>query len=133
MGRPLEGLTEQQVRALTALARGRTREEAAKEAGVCERTIYYWLQDPLFRSGLEELQQTYFRALLAGLSSAALNAVRYLNSVVTGKEAGDALRIRAATALLSSSFNLVRRKEEAEESERLKALEAVLRHRNGKE
>lgn len=73
------------------------------------------------------MQQLYFQTLFSGLASAALNAMRYLEDVVTGDEGGDNQRIRAASTLLRSAFNLHRIQENAQLKDRLEAIERVMK------
>ncbi len=89
--------------ALTALSMGALRSEAAAKAGVSERTLYNWLKDSDFKACLGEAIESQYFAVMAGLTSGAVNAARYLKSVVVGEDTPNAHRIQAATALLNAS------------------------------
>lgn len=47
--------TEKATRAALALAAGKTRKEAAEEADVTDRTVYRWLDEPLFSEEVDRL------------------------------------------------------------------------------
>ena len=65
-----KGITVKQQKAITALLAERTARDAAKVAGVAERTLYTWLGDPVFRAALKsaeaEVLDTVTRRLSAG-------------------------------------------------------------------
>lgn len=57
--------TEKAHKAALALAEGATREAAAKEAAIGERTLYRWLDDPEFSAEVDRL------TLMTGIASRA--------------------------------------------------------------
>lgn len=116
-------LNEQKIKAISALARGTTRAEAANEAGCGERSIYNWLAEPEFKQAVEEAQADYWQAVLSGLRTAALASVRYLFKVVQGNIEGDKLRVQSALGLLGHGFQLTRQLEIEDLKARLEALE----------
>lgn len=126
-----KALKETQVEAAKALATGSTREEAARAAGVHERTVYKWLEKAEFEQAVREARDAYWEATLSGLRTAALMAVRYLHDVVSGSVEGDGHRVKAAATLLNASLNLARWQEMRDLEERVIQLEGVLYLSNG--
>lgn len=57
--------SEKATRAALALAEGATREEAAKQADISERTVYRWIADPEFSAEVDRL------SLMIGIASRA--------------------------------------------------------------
>ncbi len=74
--------TWQREKAVLALAVGKTRIEAAKEARVVESTIYEWLKAPGFTEELDRL------SLMVGIASRA-ERLRIANRVVRQKTEAD--------------------------------------------
>jgi len=121
-----KAFSTEQLKAISLLARGATRSEAAKGAGISERTLYRWLADPEFSGAVKEAQRAVLDALCSGLANAALISVRYLARVAAGEEQGEKLRIRASAALLSNALNVWRYYELTELEDRVKQIEASM-------
>lgn len=60
----LDGLGDAQKIAAIALAEGKTREEAAREAGVDRTTVFRWLRKPEFVAAYKSVAQLSMEALL---------------------------------------------------------------------
>ncbi|MBI1795178.1 MAG: helix-turn-helix domain-containing protein [Chloroflexi bacterium] len=75
------GISVKQQKAIAALLSERTAKDAAKKAGIGERTLYNWLNEPAFRAALRtaenEILETATRRLSAGQSH-ALDALETL-------------------------------------------------------
>jgi hypothetical protein len=107
---------------LAALACGATAENAARAAGVCERTVYRRLTDPAFRKQLDALRADMVQRTANMLSAAALESVKTL--LTLQKEApSPAVRLGAAKAVLELS---IRMRESSELLMRIAALEEHL-------
>jgi AcrR family transcriptional regulator len=107
---------------LTALACGASIEQAARKAGVSERTVYRRLRDPAFAQQLRAARADIRKRTSAALSAGSLEGARALLDLVKPAVA-PTVRLGAARALLELSVKLV----EAEEfEERLAALEQQL-------
>ncbi|MDB5310564.1 MAG: hypothetical protein JWO38_4766 [Gemmataceae bacterium] len=61
---------------LLALAWGATVENAAKQCGLCDRTVYRRLEDPAFRTRLRETRTDMVRRASGMLTAAAGEAAR---------------------------------------------------------
>ena len=115
-------LTPGQKRAIEALLSTKSVVEAAKAAGLGERTLYRYLSDPFFRLQLSaaegELIDTATRRLLA-LQGAALDT---FEDILKSEEASDTIKIRAAQNVVD---NLLKLRELRNLETRLTALEAA--------
>lgn len=103
-----KNLTGTQIECIKSLSKGRTRYEAALDAGCNERTVYKWLKKDYFSQAVNEARQACWTALLAGLGHAALGSARYLYDVVEGVQKGEGPKVKAASTLLNAAFNLTR-------------------------
>ena len=116
-------LTKGQRRAIEALLNTKSVVEAAKAAGLGERTLYRYLSDPFFRQQLSaaegDLIDQATRRLLA-LQGAALDT---FEGVLASEEASDTVRLRAAQSVLDSLLKL---RELRNIEARLVALEATI-------
>ena len=92
-------LTPKQHRALVALVSSPTVGEAAKAAGVSERTLARWLSDPAFRMALgvaeSDMIDGAVRAMIGDLA-ANHDTMRAIRDDLSN---GPAVRLRAAVAL----------------------------------
>lgn len=98
-------LTAGQVKALEALVTTRTQKEAAAAAGISDRTLRGYMNDPLFRSELERVQSERLTAAVIKATSAMSVALDALEDVA--QHGSDNNRIAAATALLRCGGELV--------------------------
>ena len=94
-------LSANQKRAIIALLNNPTIGEAAKAAGLGERTLTRYLADPGFRAELRKRQDQALAAATAALSGLAGDAVGTLAGVMGDGEASPAARVRAAAVILA--------------------------------
>lgn len=106
---------------VTALAAGKSIAEAAKAAGVSERTARRWLDEETIRQRVEAARAEFVRQALAQLSSAASDAVKALRALL--KSENDNAKLGAARAILTTLIPL---KEHFELEARISQLEAQL-------
>jgi|SRR5829696_2003060 len=112
---------------ISALACGHPYSEAARVAGVSDRTVRRRMQDPLFRAEVEEMRRTVMEQTSASLAQLAGKAVPVLEECMNNGEPW--LRQKTALAVVELS---IRDRETREMEERLIMLEEearVLVHR----
>jgi len=85
---------------LAALLTSKTRKEAAKKAGVSERTVYEYLQDEEFAHRYDEARRGLVKDATIQLQKGLSPAIDALSAVVEDKTAEPRARIAAARALL---------------------------------
>lgn len=119
-------LTPKQQKALAALLTGGTIGDAAKLAGISERQLLRWKDEPAFKAALADAVEEKITAAVRALSDAAAQAVDTLRTIMTNKHTRreDSVRVRAAATILSSTL---RWKEMTDLEQRLAAVEAALR------
>ena len=89
--------------ALNALIGGATMTDAARAAGVDRSTVYRWLDGvPGFVAELNRGRLEQAQTLRAELRGLATDAVRTLRELVTSDATGEAVRLRAALAVLQA-------------------------------
>jgi len=84
------------------LARGASRAEAGRLAGVAERTVYHRLADPAFKARVGELQALLIGEAVGRLVAAAGSAVDQLAELMKTADS-DAARVSAARAILKGA------------------------------
>jgi len=109
-------------RAIAALLTARNVQEAAKLAGVSERTLSRWLAEPGFRAGLLTAEGDAIDAATRRLLTLQQAAIDTLEQVLGDVGAGPGVRLRAAQAVLE---HMLRLREQRTTEERLTALEAA--------
>ncbi len=118
------GLTAKQARTIAALLAQPNFEQAAAAAGVAPRTIYTWLELPVFRAELRLAQAGVIeqaqRRLLAGQQK-ALDALEYLMADAESEN----VRRQAANDWLAMLF---RYREAGDIEERISELEQAVFH-----
>jgi hypothetical protein len=107
---------------LLSLACGATIENAARQCGLCERTVYRRLSEPAFRQRLQQLRTDMIQRTAGALTAAATEAVRTLLELQKAA-APPAVRLGAARSVLEIGIKL---REAADLEERLSALEQQL-------
>ncbi|MHB8736955.1 MAG: hypothetical protein ACYC6M_16750 [Terriglobales bacterium] len=107
---------------LLALACGATVENAARQCGLCERTVYRRLEEADFRQRLQQLRTDMMQRTAGALTAAATEAVRTLLELQKAA-APPAVRLGAARSVLEIGIKL---REAANLEERLSALEQQL-------
>jgi hypothetical protein len=104
-----------------ALAAGATVADAARQAGVSERTVYRRLDDTAFRWRVTHTRASFVSQTVGLLADAMTDAARTLRDLLTADS--DAVRLGAARAILDAG---VRLRESEELAERIAVLEAHL-------
>ena len=89
---------------LTALASGQTIRDAAKAAGVGERTATRRLAEPAFRRQVAQLQTEMIQRALGQLSDAASEAVATMRKLLTAKS--ESVRLAAGRSILELGTRL---------------------------
>jgi hypothetical protein len=108
---------------LQALACGATVENAARKAGVCERTVYRRLADVDFCRRLQALRTEMVQRTAGMLTGAGMGAVKVLVDLQGDVSVPAGVRRRSARDLLELGLKF---RETAELEERLAAIEARL-------
>jgi hypothetical protein len=85
---------------LTALACGATVENAARKAGVSERTVYRRLEDPAFRAQLDRLRAEMVERTAGMLTGAGMSSVKTLLDLQQDVAVAPGVRRRAARDVL---------------------------------
>ena len=106
-----------------ALACGATVENAARKAGVGERTVYRRLADPTFRQQLQEPRTEMVQRTAGMLTGAGLGSVKVLVDLQNDVAVPAGVRRRSARVVLELGLKF---RETAEREQRLAAVEARL-------
>ena len=112
---------------LLALACGATVENAARQAGISNRTAHRRLADEAFRQRLHEVRADMVQRTAGALTAAANEAVRTLVDLLKAPQPA-AVRLGAARSVLELGMKV---REAAELEQRLTALEARLDQTGG--
>lgn len=115
-------LTPKQQKAIAALLTERTNGAAAKKAGISERTLYAWLNEPHFRAALRQAEKNILDDVTRRLAAGQTLALDTLESLVQ-KARHESTRLRAAVAWLELSLKF---RDLHDIEERLTALEAAI-------
>jgi hypothetical protein len=89
---------------LSSLAAGLPIEQAAKTAGISERTAYRRLQEPRFQQQLAAVRDELISVALGELAGCASHAVATLNALLDAGE--ERIRLQAARTLLEQLLRL---------------------------
>ncbi len=89
---------------LAALVSGCHIQNAARSAGISERTAYRRLEDPKFRAQLDRSRKALRESILARLSDAGLDAISALVDLLESED--DNVRLKAAKTLLEALSKL---------------------------
>ena len=108
---------------LLAFASGASAAEAARQAGVSERTAFRRLHDPDFRRRIAQARDKMVDDAMGQLAQASVVAVGTLRALCTAES--ETVRLGAARSLLELTMRL---REHVELGDRVSSLEA--RHRN---
>ena len=94
-------LSPVQAQVVAILAEGHSITAAARQAGIHRSTIYQWLQrSPDFKTTVEDAQQEYLATLTDEMRDLSASAIRTLRGVLDNPETHDAIRLKAALAVL---------------------------------
>jgi transposase len=115
-------ITVKQHKAITALLSERTTRDAAKAAGVSEKTLYQWLNEPAFRAALREAEKSILDDVTRRLSAGASLALDTLKKLVQSAR-HESTKLRASVAWLELSLKY---RDMHDIEERLTALEAAI-------
>jgi hypothetical protein len=97
---PTANLSPAQSQVVAALAQGRTVTAAAREADLHRNTIYNWLDDPGFKTAVEEAQREYVAILSDGMRDLAALALETLRNLLEDPKTPPAVRLKTALAVL---------------------------------
>jgi hypothetical protein len=120
-------ITTKQQKAIAALLSERTLGEAAKRAGIGERTLYTWLGEPNFKAALRSAEREILDEVTRRLSAGQSLALDTLQKLVTSAR-HESTKLRASVAWLELSLKF---RDINDIEDRLTALEAAL-HGNQK-
>ena len=125
MAQNTPALTIKQRRAIAGLLSCPTVGDAAKHAGVGDRTVFRWLSDDAnFQTELRRQQDRAIDAAVSRLSGQARSAANTLISIHEDEGTAPAVRVQAATQILNAVLKL---KEHRDLAERIEELERKLR------
>jgi hypothetical protein len=116
------GITTKQQKAITALLSERTIGEAAKRAGVGERTLYTWLADPVFRSALKSAEKNVLDDVTRRLTTGQRLALDTLEKLIQSAR-HESTKLTACVQWLNL---FVKYRDMQDIDERLTALEAAI-------
>ena len=115
-------LTPKQEQAILALMTNQGVDNAARAVGIGPRTLYRWLQDPLFDQAYRKARRAAFGRGTARLQQATGAAVSAVLKVMIDQQSPASTRLRAADLVLTHGAKAI----EIEEIEaRVAALEAA--------
>jgi transposase len=115
-------ITVQQQKAITALLSERNKRDAAKTAGVSEKTLYTWLNEPAFRGALRDAEKAILDDVTRRLSAGQRLALDALAKLIQSAR-HESTKLRASVAWLELSLKF---RDMQDIEERLTALEAAL-------
>ena len=119
-GRPGDGLTARQRRAVVATLTAPTLDEAARALGVSPRTLRRWRTSAAFAAAVRQAARDLDREAIDALRAATVDAVRVLREALADESS--VVRVRAAVAVLDAAD----RARDDDVFERLEALERRL-------
>ena len=105
---------------VTALAFGATVENAARKAGISERTAYRYLDDPAFQARVDQARRENMVRTAGMLSGAALGSVKTLVDLAQDVSVPASVRRGAARDVLEIA---VKYRESTEMEQRVAAIE----------
>ena len=115
------GLTRLQEKAIEGLLATDTRAPAADYAGCSERSIYKWLNEPIFKTALLQRENTLRREVGRLLAMDAKQARKVIKEIMADMRSEPNLRVRAGQILLSY---MIKTQDQSDIEQRLSALEA---------
>jgi hypothetical protein len=121
-GNQTKELTPKQTRAISALLTAKDVGTAAREAGIGERTLYTWLDEPAFREELKLAERQAIEAVTRRLAGIATHALTVITNIMADETTPASVRLRAATTILDQMLKI---RELADLEERIAALEAL--------
>jgi len=106
MSENVNELSPKQHVAINALLAQSGVDSAAKQAGVTQRTLYRWLDEPAFRLVLNSALDKSLDAAARGLVRLTEKAIRTVENVLDDSELHPATRLRAADMVLVNVLKL---------------------------
>jgi hypothetical protein len=106
MSENVKELTPKQTQALRSLLTRPNIALAASDVGVSERTVYRWLDEPLFKQALTKAEDQALDAATRGLVSMTNQAVLVITTLMVNPATHPATRLRAAECVLSNTLKL---------------------------
>jgi hypothetical protein len=116
-------LSPKKKRAIEALVSAKDKRASAEAAGVNERTIYRWLGEPAFKTGLNDAEAELEASARRELLSRQKKAIEVIETVMVSNRPAEALR--AAQTILDYSL----RYKDLDVERRLAEIEAELNER----
>ena len=116
-------LTTKQARAVAALLTAPTTSEAARAAGVGERTLWSWLNDSVFQAALVREQDAVIAGAVRGLVNELARNHATMRGLRDDESSAPSLKLRAARALDDSCLKWL---ELADVQRRLDRLETAI-------
>lgn len=114
-------------KAIAALLVQPTIKKAAEAAGICERTMYVYLDDPEFKREYIERRRKMLEAACGVLASFTGNAIAALGEIVADKRASKLARVNAARTILEYTMKTF---EDLDLAARIEALENAPKSNN---
>ena len=100
-------LSIKQAAAIRALLVNPNVASAATAAGVAERTVYRWMDEPAFRSALASAQDEALDAATRNLVALTGSAITVIQTVLDAPVEKTSNKLRAATVVLDNVLKLV--------------------------
>lgn len=100
----IDGLPENQRKALAALLTSRTHKEAACKCGLSESTVWRYLRDPAFAEHYRAARRVVVDQAVYTLQAEASDAAAVLRDVAQDKAAPPAARVAAARVIVGLAF-----------------------------
>jgi transposase len=101
--------TRKQEKAIAALLTTDSVSQAANVAGVGERTLYRWLQEPVFLEQYRKARKAAVDQAISTLQERANAAARALVDIVEDQEMPPSTRVAAAREIIQASIKGVER------------------------
>jgi hypothetical protein len=98
-----DGLTPAQEQALLCLLNEPTVKSAAEKAGVGERTLHRWLDDPAFDAAYRKARRQVFSQAVSLSQKYAALAVNCLGKMINDPSAPHSAKVQASQAMLKFS------------------------------
>ena len=92
---------------LALLINGFTKKAAAESAGINEKTVRRWLQDPEFSAELKKRQDEISESILLSLKNKAGAALATLENLMQNEKISPHARVTAARTILESALKSI--------------------------
>ena len=105
---------------LDALIAGATVKQAAEAAGISQKTVRRWLEEPEFAAEVTEARRAITGDIIIAVKSKAVQATAVLGEIMDNQKASPCARVQAAKTVLDTAFKAI---ETGEIVERIEELE----------